>query len=285
MVFGGHIVDIDGVTRREQSFDREHYLPPREALRLLLRNSSFVREPMVVVRRCGAARGRHVRTRGGQRGRHRHVGHSVLPARRPLPAGHHLRLHDPRGRRNHGDVEPAHDRGPRHHLRSRRRLWCRPRARGAALGGRLPPPVHPGRRLPPAARAAPGRGAGRPAAAAPARGRRSARRRGGCRSGSRSRPRRPSRSGGADGAAPRRSRVISRRQEGRHVRATCGCRRHRLCRSDHRRLSGLAGPQVVCADIDEAKVEALRRGEVDPRSRVSRSWSAPASPRGDCRSW
>ena len=52
VVFGGHIVDADGVKRREQTFDRERYLPPREALRRLLRNSSFVREPMVVVRRA-----------------------------------------------------------------------------------------------------------------------------------------------------------------------------------------------------------------------------------------
>ncbi len=51
LVFGAHIVDADGVKRREQVFEREQYLPPREALRRLLRNSSFVREPMVVVRR------------------------------------------------------------------------------------------------------------------------------------------------------------------------------------------------------------------------------------------
>jgi hypothetical protein len=51
MVFGAHIVDADGVKRREQTFRREEYLPPAEALRRLLRASSFVREPMVVVRR------------------------------------------------------------------------------------------------------------------------------------------------------------------------------------------------------------------------------------------
>ena len=37
--------------RREQTFRRERYLEPREALRRLLRNSSFVRQPTVVVRR------------------------------------------------------------------------------------------------------------------------------------------------------------------------------------------------------------------------------------------
>jgi len=52
LIFGAHIVDAGGVTRREQIFEREQYLSPREALRRLLRNSSFVREPMVVVRRA-----------------------------------------------------------------------------------------------------------------------------------------------------------------------------------------------------------------------------------------
>lgn len=52
VVFGAHIVDGDGVKRREQIFERERYLLPREALRRLLRNSSFVREPMVIVRRA-----------------------------------------------------------------------------------------------------------------------------------------------------------------------------------------------------------------------------------------
>lgn len=51
MVFGAHIVDAYGAKRREQIFEREQYLSPREALRRLLRNSSFVREPMVVTRR------------------------------------------------------------------------------------------------------------------------------------------------------------------------------------------------------------------------------------------
>ncbi len=52
LIFGAHIVDADGVKRREQIFDRGQYLSPREALQRLLRNSSFVREPMVVVRRA-----------------------------------------------------------------------------------------------------------------------------------------------------------------------------------------------------------------------------------------
>jgi glycosyltransferase involved in cell wall biosynthesis len=52
MIFGAHIVDSKGNLLRKQKFDRERYLPPRDALRQLLRNSSFVREPMVVVRRA-----------------------------------------------------------------------------------------------------------------------------------------------------------------------------------------------------------------------------------------
>ena len=43
LLFGVQIVDSDGVRRREQRFRRERYLEPKEALRRLLRNSSFVR--------------------------------------------------------------------------------------------------------------------------------------------------------------------------------------------------------------------------------------------------
>ena len=52
LLFGVEIVDRDGVHRREQRFRRERYLEPKEALRRLLRNSSFVREPTAVVRRA-----------------------------------------------------------------------------------------------------------------------------------------------------------------------------------------------------------------------------------------
>jgi len=51
LLFGVQIVDGDGVRRREQRFRHEQYLEPKEALRRLLRNSSFVREPTAVVRR------------------------------------------------------------------------------------------------------------------------------------------------------------------------------------------------------------------------------------------
>ncbi len=65
LLFGAHIVDADGVKRRERIFEREQYLSPREALRRLLRNSSFVREPMVVVRQGCTRRGGNVRARCG----------------------------------------------------------------------------------------------------------------------------------------------------------------------------------------------------------------------------
>jgi glycosyltransferase involved in cell wall biosynthesis len=56
LLFGVEIVDRDGVRRREQRFRREQYLEPRQALRRLLRNSSFVREPAAIVRRAALER-------------------------------------------------------------------------------------------------------------------------------------------------------------------------------------------------------------------------------------
>ena len=51
LLFGVRIVDRDRVPMRERSFHHERYLEPTEALRRLLRNSSFVRQPAVVVHR------------------------------------------------------------------------------------------------------------------------------------------------------------------------------------------------------------------------------------------
>jgi glycosyltransferase involved in cell wall biosynthesis len=66
LMFGAQIVDVDGAVRREQAFRRERYLEPRLALQRLLRNSSFVREPMVVMRRSALEReGRFDPTVGG----------------------------------------------------------------------------------------------------------------------------------------------------------------------------------------------------------------------------
>jgi glycosyltransferase involved in cell wall biosynthesis len=55
LLFGVEIVDQHGVRRREQSFRHEQYLEPEQALRHLLRNSSFVRMPACVVRRSAFA--------------------------------------------------------------------------------------------------------------------------------------------------------------------------------------------------------------------------------------
>jgi len=51
LLFGVEIVDGNGVRQREQ-----RYLEPEQALRRLLRNSSFVREPTAVVRRAALER-------------------------------------------------------------------------------------------------------------------------------------------------------------------------------------------------------------------------------------
>ena len=51
LLFGVKIVDLDGRRRREQRFRRERYLEPKQALRRLLSNSSFVRQPAAVSRR------------------------------------------------------------------------------------------------------------------------------------------------------------------------------------------------------------------------------------------
>ena len=65
LMFGTQIVDADRVVHREEVFRREQYLEPRFALRRLLRNSSSVREPTIVMRRSALEReGRFDRTIG-----------------------------------------------------------------------------------------------------------------------------------------------------------------------------------------------------------------------------
>jgi glycosyltransferase involved in cell wall biosynthesis len=56
LLFGVEIVDRDGVRKRVQRFRREQYLEPSQAMRRLLRNSSFVREPAAVLRRAALER-------------------------------------------------------------------------------------------------------------------------------------------------------------------------------------------------------------------------------------
>ena len=52
LLFGVEIVDEHGVVQRRQRFRREQYLKPEKALRRVLRNSSFVRQPAAVVHRA-----------------------------------------------------------------------------------------------------------------------------------------------------------------------------------------------------------------------------------------
>jgi len=56
LMFGAQIVDANQVVQREQVCRREQYLEPRLALRQLLRNSSSVREPTMVIRRSALER-------------------------------------------------------------------------------------------------------------------------------------------------------------------------------------------------------------------------------------
>jgi glycosyltransferase involved in cell wall biosynthesis len=52
LLFGVDVVDLDGAVLRTQSFRRERYLEPEQALRRVLCNSSFVRLPGMVVHRA-----------------------------------------------------------------------------------------------------------------------------------------------------------------------------------------------------------------------------------------
>jgi glycosyltransferase involved in cell wall biosynthesis len=56
LLFGVDIVNADGLRSRRQRFRREQYLEPARALERLLRNSSFVREPAVLVRNAALER-------------------------------------------------------------------------------------------------------------------------------------------------------------------------------------------------------------------------------------
>jgi glycosyltransferase involved in cell wall biosynthesis len=52
LLFGVEIVEMDGSLRSRRTFRRERYLGPRQALQRVLRNSSFVRMPAIVVHRA-----------------------------------------------------------------------------------------------------------------------------------------------------------------------------------------------------------------------------------------
>lgn len=51
MLFGVNVVNAEGKVLKRQTFKRETHLPPREAMRRLMSNSSFVRPPAMLVRR------------------------------------------------------------------------------------------------------------------------------------------------------------------------------------------------------------------------------------------
>ena len=128
LLFGAHIVDAGGVKRREQIFGREQYLSPRGALRRLLRNSSFVREPMVVVRRAALVEAGLFELEVGDatdtdmwvRLFSRH-GARCLPVTTCAYTIHEAAA-------TMGYVESRHDRGARHRIRPGRRFGRRPRA-------------------------------------------------------------------------------------------------------------------------------------------------------------
>ena len=137
LLFGVHIVDIDGVRRREQTFRRERYLEPREALRRLLRNSSFVREPTAVVRRAAMEQeGLFDTTVGGAADTDMWVRLFSRYGVRCLPqATCAYTIHEGGGDDRH--VEPRHHQGERRDLRPSRRPGHRARAHHPALAGRL----------------------------------------------------------------------------------------------------------------------------------------------------
>ena len=158
LLFGVHIVDIDGVRRREQTFRRERYLEPREALRRLLRNSSFVREPAAVVRRAAIEQeGLFDTTVGGATDTDMWVRLFSRYGVRCLPqATCAYTIHEgaaTTGMWNPGTIQDDH----RIFDRAVALGHCA-RAHHPPLAGRLPPPVHPGGRLPPAAAGPAGRG-------------------------------------------------------------------------------------------------------------------------------
>jgi glycosyltransferase involved in cell wall biosynthesis len=65
LLFGVTIVDADGLRRRDQPVRRGRYLSPKAALRRLLSNSAFVREPAVIMRRSALEQAGMFNTKAG----------------------------------------------------------------------------------------------------------------------------------------------------------------------------------------------------------------------------
>ena len=150
---------------RTQTFRRDRYLPPGEAMQRVLRNSSFVRLPAVVHRAAFEEERVRGRPRGGLR--HRHVDAAVLPLRgalRPQTTCAYT-VHEAAtttGMWNQETVQAALG------------IFDRAVARGivpgarSVAGDRFLPSVHPRRRLPAPPDAAARRGPRRASAVRPA---------------------------------------------------------------------------------------------------------------------
>ena len=151
LLFGVHIVDIDGVRRREQTFRRERYLEPREALRRLLRNSSFVREPAAVVRRAAIEQeGLFDTTVGGATDTDMWVRLFSRYGVRCLPqATCAYTIHE--GAATTGMWNPGTIQDERRESSTVRSPGASCPSASSAAGRPTGPPVHPGGRLPPAA--------------------------------------------------------------------------------------------------------------------------------------
>ena len=158
LLFGVHIVDINGVRRRQRTFSRERYLAPNEALRRVLRNSSFVRQPAVVVRRAALEQeGLFNTTVGGATDFDMWVRLFSRYGVRCLPqVTCAYTIHEAAA--TTGMWNPRT-------IRANAEIFDRAVARGIvpervdpALAGRLVPPVHPRRRIPPPTRRTAGRG-------------------------------------------------------------------------------------------------------------------------------
>jgi glycosyltransferase involved in cell wall biosynthesis len=65
LLFGVTIVDADGLRRRDQPVRHGRYLSPEAALRRLLSNSAFVREPAVLMRRSALEQAGMFNTKAG----------------------------------------------------------------------------------------------------------------------------------------------------------------------------------------------------------------------------
>ena len=143
---------------RRQRFRRQQYLEPAQALERLLRNSSFVREPAVVVRRSALEReGLFDPGVGGATDFDMWVRLFARYGVRCFPSTTcAYTIHEAAA--TTGMWNPDVIAGLGEIFDRARHGVSGSRYKTAALAGRFPAPVHPGRRLPPVACATPDRG-------------------------------------------------------------------------------------------------------------------------------